>query len=284
MGRTENIAIFEDTQKLYRTNAKLKEAVERSLVNQKLILEKDNVPSHINARPHERAARVIVSRKRSYEAAAEHYDAGLKVCVHNFASAANPGGGVIKGAGAQEECLCRCSTLYPNLDSAVMWEGFYRPHRRQSNPLHNDDCIFTPSIVVFKTDTYLPKLMEEKNWYTVDVITCAAPNLRENPSNAYNPSDGENSASINRDALQALHEKRLRRILDIACENGEQAIVLGAFGCGAFENPPAVVAAATRTVVKEYLYCFDVIEFAVYCRPQHEENYEEFVKKLSIIR
>ena len=37
MGRLENIDSFEDTQKLYRTNARLKEAVERSLTNQKLI-------------------------------------------------------------------------------------------------------------------------------------------------------------------------------------------------------------------------------------------------------
>ncbi len=28
--------------------------------------------------------------------------------------------------------------------------------------------------------------MNEKDWYEVDVITCAAPNLRERPSNRFN--------------------------------------------------------------------------------------------------
>ena len=47
--------------------------------------------------------------------------------------------------------------------------------------LSNDDIIYTPGIVVFKTDTAAPVTMPESEWYEVDVITCAAPNLRDNP-------------------------------------------------------------------------------------------------------
>ncbi|MBE7007671.1 MAG: hypothetical protein E7422_00745 [Ruminococcaceae bacterium] len=61
-------------------------------------------------------------------------------------------------------------------------------------------------------------------------------------------------------------------------------LILGAFGCGAFMNPPEVVAAAARTVVKEYLYCFRVIEFAVYTRRGDTSNYDAFQRTLSIIR
>lgn len=85
--------------------------------------------------------------------------AGKKVCIHNFASAANPGGGVVKGSSAQEEAICRCSTLYPNLKEESLWKQFYAPHRRQQNPLHNDDCIYTPGVIAFKSDTAYPKLL-----------------------------------------------------------------------------------------------------------------------------
>ena len=54
------------------------------------------------------------------------------------------------------------------------------------NPINNADIIYTPGVTVFKTDTSNPKLLDEKDWYDVDVITCAAPNLRERPSNRFN--------------------------------------------------------------------------------------------------
>ena len=136
------------------------------------------------------------------------------MCVHNFASASNPGGGVTRGANAQEECLCRCSSLYFCLNTSEMWSGFYQQHRYAQNPLHNDDIIYTPNVTVFKTDTADPKLMAERDWYEVNVITCAAPNLRQHPSNAYNSGDGDSAVRISDKELLAIHEKRLRRILD----------------------------------------------------------------------
>lgn len=284
MAREESIAVFEDTKRLYQTNERLKAAVETSRRTQSLIREGDALPTHRGDKKYDAQASIVISGKRSFEAAEPYCRDGLRVCVHNFASATNPGGGVTRGAGAQEECLCRCSTLYPNLDCDEMWDGFYKPHRREGDALHNDDCIYTPGIIVFKTDTYKPAPMREEDWYTVDVLTCAAPNLREKPSNAYNPSDSKEQVKISRDELQRLHEKRFRRICDLAFEKDNDILILGAFGCGAFMNPPEVVAAAARTVVKEYLYCFRVIEFAVYTRRGDTSNYDAFQRTLSIIR
>lgn len=273
MGRDENVEIFKDTEQLVRTNDKLKASVQASTDNQKLILEKDElvVPDR---NKYTEDATVVVSKKRTYEAASVYQ--GMKTVVHNFASASNPGGGVVHGSSAQEECLCRCSGLYFNLNTRQMWDGFYGPHRVAQNPVHNDDIIFTPEVMVFKTDTASPKLMPEKDWYSVDVISCAAPNLREKPGNAYNSGDGVKRVKVSDTELLAIHEKRLRRILDVAVMEEEEVVILGAFGCGAFMNNPDVVALAAKNVVKDYLKAFKVIEFAVYCTPRDDRNYKTF--------
>lgn len=118
----------------------------------------------------------------------------------------------------------------------------------------------TPAVTVFKSDTANPVLMAEKDWYDVDVITCAAPNLRENPSNIYNHGDGNKRAKLSDRDLLLIHEKRLRRILDVAVRENDEVIILGAFGCGAFMNNPDVVALAAKNVIKDYLKAFKVIE------------------------
>ena len=65
-------------------------------------------------------------------------------------------------------------------------------------------------------------------------------------------------------------------------ENGrlKAAIVLGAFGCGAFRNDPTVVATAAKAVIGDYLHAFRVIEFAVYCRPGDSANYDAFARNV----
>lgn len=273
MSRVENVKIFKDTETLCRTNEKLKKSLEDSRKNQRLILESDSLGTPTTNRFAE-SAEIIVSKKRTLEAAAAYK--GMKTAVHNFASASNPGGGVERGANAQEECLCRCSGLYFCLNTPKMRDGFYKPHRRARDPIHNDDIIFTPDVTVFKTDTADPELMVESEWYDVDVITCAAPNLRERPSNGFNEGDGHHSAKISAEALAAIHEKRLKRILNTALLAEDEVVILGAFGCGAFRNDPNIVASAARNVIQEYRHAFRVIEFAVYCPPRDDSNYRIF--------
>ena len=277
MGRDENIAVFKDTERLCKTNPKLSESVKKATALQKLILESDHLPEQ-KKDIYEGAAKVIVSGKRTYEVAAAYKE--NHVAVHNFASASNPGGGVVNGASAQEECLCRCSGLYFCLKSPAMWDGFYKPHRDAHDPIHNDDIIYTPGVTVFKTDTASPQLMNESEWYDVDVITCAAPNLRDQPSNRYNTGDGNKQVVMKDKDLLALHEKKLRRILEVVLSEGCDTVILGAFGCGAFQNNPEVVALANKNVIKDYLHAFKNIEFAVYCSPRDDRNFKIFERVL----
>ena len=151
--RLQNVLIFEDTDKLCHINEELKKAIQYSYENQKIYKEGDSIAKETEKKNTKRVTKILVSKKRSLEAASAYQ--GKKTCVHNFASATNPGGGVVRGSSAQEECLCRCSTLYFNLNIKTTWENFYIPHREMHNPIYNGDCIYTPNVVVFKTDTNL---------------------------------------------------------------------------------------------------------------------------------
>ena len=88
--------------------------------------------------------------------------------------------------------------------------------------------------------------------------------------------DGATAVHISREELQALHEKRMRKLLDIAWKNGNEVVILGAFGGGAFSNSPTAVAQAMKTVVQEYRMKFETIEFAVYCSARDDSNFRVF--------
>ncbi len=275
MTRDENIEIFENTVDVCKGSETLKASIKNSCAKQSFISEKDDLPDGSKIVRFEQPAKIIISKKRTFEAAQAYAGKnGDKVCVLNFASASNPGGGVLNGARAQEECLCRVSTLYFCLDVDEMWEKFYKPHRAMHNPLHNDDIIYTPEIAVFKSDTAYPELLPQDEWYNVDVLTCAAPNLSVYPGSNYN--GGKQKLLLTDSQLEELHKKRDRRIFDVAVQNNVDVLILGAFGCGAFSNNPEVVARVMLNLAKEYGHAFKTIEFAVYCPPYDDSNYKAF--------
>lgn len=272
--RTKNAQIFSDTEKRYKTEPTLMVAVNSSIQAQCFIAESTRI--EIPVAQTQKQAKVIVSGKRSLEAAEPYAKQGKKVCVLNFASASNPGGGVVNGSSAQEECICRCTTLYPCLNISAMWDAFYMPHRKANNPLYNNDCIYTPDVCVFKSDTNFPEPLPQEEWWKVNILTCAAPNLRERPSNAMNPNAGTTAAKISATELEKLLTSRVRRIFEVAVANGNEVLILGAFGCGAFRNPPEIVAHVFYNVMQEYLDRFDVIEYAVYHTERELANFEAF--------
>ena len=232
--RTKNAEIFRDTERRYTTDQALVQAVRQSTETQVFIAEKSAVV--VPAPSKTEKAKVIVSGKRSLEAAESYAKQGMKVCVLNFASATNPGGGVVNGSSAQEECICRCTTLYPCLNSDQMWNVFYKPHRKSANPLYNNDCIYTPDVCVFKSDTNFPEPLFKEDWWSVNILTCAAPNLRKHPSNIMNPHAGNTAAKITPLELEKLLTARIRRIFEIAVANGNEVLVLGALRLRSFQK------------------------------------------------
>lgn len=277
------IEVFKDTMKLCKTDKDLIKSISNSCDLQEVILESDTVDLS-NVKEFDKPAKVIVSKKRSFEAASAYKDS--KVCVLNFASATNAGGGVKNGSNAQEEALCRCSTLYSCLSIDTVESKFHSRHinmlkNNEMDSTYNDDCIYTPSVTVFKSDTNSPMLLSKVDWFEVDVVSCAAPNLRKNPSNRMNPNSGKTQVVLKPSELLDLQIKRLTRIVDITKSNGVEVLVLGAFGCGAFENSPQIVAEAMARVLKDNLKYFKVVEFAVYCTPKDTTNFDTFNRRLS---
>lgn len=284
--RDKLIEIFEDTLNMIQENAALKKAVEVSGEGAKLYMEGEPVeispcaagescdclaaegtPSENSGEKNASAdAAVSVSRHRTFEAAQKLKAKfpGKRIAVLNFASATSPGGGVTDGAFAQEECLCRCSTLYPVLTRPEFVKNYYRFHRKRSDHLYTDACIYVPNVAIIKSDVEEPKRLPKKDWTMVDVITCAAPNLWFAPW------------ILSEEELFELHLKRGEKIIQVALANKAEILVLGAFGCGAFRNDPRVVAKAYRQLVEKYRNRFVDIEFAVYCNQYSLANYEAF--------
>ncbi|GCB44050.1 TIGR02452 family protein [Streptomyces sp. NL15-2K] len=154
------------------------------------------------------------------------------VAVLNFASARNPGGGYLNGAQAQEEALCRASALYACLTGV---REFYDHHRAHRDPFYTDRVIHAPAVPVFRDDR--GRLLDEP--YTAGFLTAAAPN-----AGVVRRTAPERAAELPR-ALAV----RAERVLETAVAHGYRRLVLGAWGCGVFQNDPAQVADAFRALL-----------------------------------
>ena len=270
--RAARVAIFEDTMAWLHADPTLKAAAEKAAANTILLDEAAaGHPSALQGQP-----RITVIRERTLECAARLHrkDPASKIAVLNFASATHPGGGVVRGANAQEECLCRCTTLYPALKGEKAAPFYTLSH---GNALHTDACLYTPGVLAVKTDTDLPERLPESEFFAFDVVSCSAPNLRPQPANAMNPGDIDPAHIADNDLLE-LHVRRWRQIMRAAAGRAD-VLVLGAFGCGAFRNPPALVADAFRELLRRdplLAAAFKEIVFAVYCPPQDDTNYRVF--------
>lgn len=269
----ERIEVFEDTKLLYTNDPRLQKSITGSVTGAMyfpddclLFLPPPRITTPMS---------VSVSRRRTFEAAMHQLDLdpSSKVAVLNFASGTNPGGGVEHGSPAQEESLCRCSTLYPVLTACeLLGRTYYDRHRRLHDARYTDSCIYTPHITVFKSDTNCPERLPIGKWKQVDVISCAAPNLRAIQSGK--------GPIITPEELLELHKSRARRIFHVAAIFKVDTLILGAFGCGAFGNPPDIVARAYREILEEFDQYIPKVEFAVYCPPGDSWNYEAFARAM----
>lgn len=157
--------------------------------------------------------RVQVVNQTTLVAAQRLHRAEQRPLALNFANGIHPGGGVLTGARAQEEVLCRSSALHATL----VGDAMYAAHRARPDPDSSDWAILSPRVPVFRTDAGVAV-----PWWPLDIITCAAP---------FAPAIGAERAA-------ELLRLRIHRVLAIAAAYGYDSLVLGAWGCGAFGNDP----------------------------------------------
>ena len=183
---------------------------------------------------------VQVTNETTLGAGQRLVDRGLRPLALNFANWVVPGGGFLAGAKAQEEVLCRSSALYRTL----LDDPMYQAHRQNPQPESTDWAILSPNVPVFRKDD--GKTLESP--WLLSFITCAAP---------YAPGVGQPRAG---DLLQ----RRILRVLAIARAYGYVTLVLGAWGCGAFENDPGRTAADFRSALEnEFRGAFCEVVFAI---------------------
>lgn len=181
------------------------------------------------------------------------------IAVLNMANQFRMGGGYQHGMGAQEEDLCRRTTLI-----------------RQLNPKHYENkklgfgqanVLYTPNVTVFRRGAdegyaFIPAP------FSINVISSAAFNL-------YRPdAPKENTPEYERGMYQKIFAQLL-----LAAHQGQTRLVLSAYGCGAFKNDPAFVAGLYKKIIDEHFYgVFEKIVFAIVSNPmQHDRNFETFL-------
>ncbi len=155
-----------------------------------------------------------------------------RVLVVSFASDIKPGGGWRGRGTLQEETICHNTNL-----------GLLLEAKKDLYPLTEKTCIYTPDVYVFG------QTPPQK----CSVLTIAAP---RRPT----------LTATGEYASQSVYEQmiaKIRSMFYVAKRYRHDAIILGAFGCGAFGNPSSLVARLFRDMIHQYACDRIKIVFAV---------------------
>jgi len=180
-------------------------------------------------------------------------DRGLNPAVLNLADAYRACGLYNSGSGAQEESLCRASTLsltlyqYYNKVWAEKAGVPLRPHSAYPMDI-NYGGIYSPRVTVFRDNQSTGFALREEP-YETSIISVAALNFKSGHKTnnlQYCSEDG----GFTPEGEQIMRNK-IRTIYRIALLNGHDSVILGAFGCGVFNLRPELVADLFKQTLEE---------------------------------
>ncbi|MCD8149411.1 MAG: TIGR02452 family protein [Clostridiales bacterium] len=191
-----------------------------------------------------------------------------EILVLNLANPVNPGGGVRRGTRAQEEDLCRKSSLLLSLEGSAA-SRYYSYNRSLHTYMGSDAIVITPKVEIIKDEN--GNLLEDS--VIVAVMTYAAPCLTGG------------MAGLSQAQYEKIVYNRILGMLRCAAYMGYKNLVLGAFGCGAFGNDAKVVSDLFYKALKEFDFdgmrekdMFRRIDFAVLSRGSESYNFQEFYR------
>jgi len=188
----------------------------------------------------------------------------------NFASAKNPGGGFLGGAMAQEESLALSSALYPTLTKHF---EMYEYNRGRSTYLYSDCMIYSPDVAVFRNDD--GELTND--FLTLSFVTSPAVNIGAMKNNR--PEEME--------LAEAAMLQRMDRVLALMVHHDIDHLLLGAWGCGVFQNDPNDIAGYFAHYLMpggKYSRAFKSVLFAVLDRSKTGDNINAFREHFSLER
>lgn len=205
-----------------------------------------------------------LARKRAAEGCS-------KVLVLNLASPVHPGGGVRRGARAQEEDLCRKSSLLLSLESKTA-RKYYDYNKSLHTFMGSDSMMLTPNVEIFKDENGI--LLDETT--IVSVLTCAALKVTFGKE------------GLHESAYRELVYNRIMKMLRCSAFFGYRNLILGAWGCGAYGNDAGVISDLFYMALKKLDYngfkendLFSRVDFAVLDRTRAQYNFKQFKRNFS---
>ncbi len=216
-------------------------------------------------------ADALVLAHKKYQDLKNKGETNPKILVLNLASSTVPGGHTRKGAAAQEENLCRRTSLLLSLESKNA-EKYYSYNKARKTRMGSDSVMLSPNVEVIKDSSSEP-IAEP---FPISVISCAAPMVRLGLE------------GMSQTQYEKMLSKRIEGILLTAASENYRHLILGAFGCGVYGNDAALVSDLFYNTIINFTYegknadiIFDSIGFAVLCRSDKDYNYREFYRNFS---
>jgi uncharacterized protein (TIGR02452 family) len=188
---------------------------------------------------------IIISNLDTIECAILLKNQNFNPLVLNLADPYRSGGCVDLASKSLEESLFRTTNLCMTLKTT---NDLY--------PIKDDEAILSKKIKILKTSEQSGWKLIKENIY-LDFIACCG---IINPKTDYTD-ENKPKFKLNSDILTLINKIKL--ILQVAYTNGNDSLVLGAIGTGAFKSPSRHTAEIFKAVLKEYDGVFKIIHFAI---------------------